>query len=120
MLLLHATVWGQLRAQKAEVLAQNLEIEFRVKLNPSAARFDVYGVPMSLQPFGMARVFSPMSPESGETGAEWEKYLEKFWNELNLHQPYYLSLWTLPYWDCCFYNSLFLLVIASFKKKKHA
>lgn len=59
------------------MLAQNLEIKFRVKLNSLAARSAVYRVPMSLQPLEMARVFSPMPPESGETGAEWEKYLEK-------------------------------------------
>lgn len=74
------------------MLAQNLEIEFRVKWNPSAARFEVSGVPISSQPCGMARVFSPVPPEGEEAGAEQEEYLEKVWKDLSLRQPSYLSL----------------------------
>lgn len=74
---------------------------------------------MNRRPFWMARVISPIPPESGETGAEWEKYLEKFWNDFYLSS---LNIWVSELFpaETCFYNSLFLLVIASFKNKKHA
>lgn len=74
MLLFYVTVWGQL---EVKMLAQKLEIEFRKNLNP---------LPNSSQPFWMAGGISPMLPESGETGAEWQKYLEKFCNDLSLCQ----------------------------------
>ena len=74
-------------------LAQNLEIEFQLRLNPLPnSTVNVYGVSVSSQPCWVARVISPMFPGSGETGAEWEKYLEEFRNDLSLSQASYLSL----------------------------
>lgn len=90
MLLFHMTIKATYVGRK---LAQNLEIEFQLKLNPLPnSTVNVYGVPVSSQPDWMAHVISPVFPGSGETGAEWEKYLEEFCNDLSLSQASYLSL----------------------------
>lgn len=90
MLLFHVTIKATYVGRK---LAQNLEIEFQLKWNPLPnSTVHVYGVPVTSQPCWMARVISPMFPGSGETGAEWGKYLEEFCNDLSLSQASYLSL----------------------------
>lgn len=72
MLLFHKTIKATYEGRK---LAQNLEIEFQLKLNPLPnSTVNVCGVPVSSQPYWMAHVISPVFPGSGETGAEWEKY----------------------------------------------